>query len=64
MKIRISTEYSNVDEEFLSWWLKNNAPNYGIPNDIDIEDVPFKHVLENKDPTSEIRGTTVIEVIK
>lgn len=63
MKIVLTTTYSNVDKEFLDWWLKHHGKHYGIPDDIGLGDVPFKHAIQNKDPTSDVIGTTIIEVI-
>jgi hypothetical protein len=58
VKLKITTEYINVDKEWLAWWIKNNGPNYGIKK------LELAHEFTNKDPTSDVWATTRIEIIK
>ena len=64
-KIIIQTTYENVDIEWLKFWLSECSKIYGIPDDENlINELPFVHSIRSKDPTSEVVGTTVIEITK
>jgi hypothetical protein len=57
MKMKITTTYHFVDDEWLKWWIETNGPAYRIYS---LDQLP--HTLANSDPTSDVKGVTTIEV--
>lgn len=55
MKLVLTTVYENVDQDWLDWWLAEFGRRYGAKS--------LPHTLTSKDPTSDVVGTTTIEVV-
>jgi hypothetical protein len=71
MKLKLTTVYENVSEQWIFDWLHQGAgPNYGFdypwltPNG-KLRHILFPHTKISFDPTDEtVKGTTLIELIK
>lgn len=57
MKLKITTTYHFVDDEWLQWWIETNGPNYRIYSK---DQLP--HILVSTDPSSDVKGFTQIEL--
>lgn len=62
MKLRLTTEYTKVDADWLRWWIEECGPNYGVT---DVKDRPiFPFELTSKDPSSPVMATTRVELVE
>jgi len=60
MELTLTTTYKNVDDEWIKWWLKTNAHNFGLESDNVEPGEEFQHSITSKDPTSNVIATTQI----
>lgn len=63
VKIVLKTIYENVDGDFLAWYIKQLKSEH-VPIDFDDFENGEKVVLQSKDPTSEVIGTTTYQVLR
>jgi hypothetical protein len=61
MKLKITTEYTNVTQEWLEWWYSNPKPPE-VENAMAVLKTIRIAVHVSKDPTSNVIGKTIYEV--
>lgn len=67
MNVVVKTEYTNVDQEWLDWWLNRLRNEDSLPGGSEIVDELIKWgnaSFTSKDPTSGCVGETTYEIIK
>lgn len=67
MEMIITTTYSNIDQEWLDWYLKRLANEEALPGStLIIKDLKScgQAAFTSKDPTSDVIATTEYEIIK